>query len=165
MNETSRDKTARKPRVAVVFGGRSSEHGISCVTAGSVLAAIDRDAYDVVPVGIATDGRWVLEADEPARLAIRGNDLPEVDADRSPVALMGATTGTDLVVTDPARAGLANDGKPRSSTRVRTPIGSCSHSVRVTTMPGVTGRPAACSTTFMNALSIPTAEARTPEPT
>ena len=102
MNDTSRDKTARKPRVAVVFGGRSSEHGISCVTAGSVLAAIDRDAYDVVPVGIATDGRWVLEADEPARLAIRGNDLPEVDAERSPVALMGATTGTDLVVTDPA---------------------------------------------------------------
>ncbi|TGN66313.1 D-alanine--D-alanine ligase [Nocardioides eburneiflavus] len=106
MNDTSPDRTAdahgRKPRVAVVFGGRSSEHGISCVTAGSVLAAIDREAYDVVPVGIATDGRWVLEADEPGRLAIRGNDLPEVDADRSPVALMGATTGTDLVVTEPA---------------------------------------------------------------
>ena len=101
MNDTSPDKT-RKPRVAVVFGGRSSEHGISCVTAGSVLAAIDREAYDVVPVGIATDGRWVLEADEPARLAIRGSDLPEVDAGRSPVALMGATTGTDLVVTEPS---------------------------------------------------------------
>ena len=92
----------RKPRVALVFGGRSSEHGISCVTAGSVLAAIDRDAYDVVPVGIATDGRWVLEADEPGRLAIRGNDLPEVDSAGSPVALMGATTGTDLVVAEPS---------------------------------------------------------------
>ncbi|WP_210648673.1 D-alanine--D-alanine ligase family protein [Nocardioides sp. SYSU D00065] len=102
MNETSSGGTARKPRVAVVFGGRSSEHGISCVTAGSVLAAIDREAYDVVPVGIATDGRWVLEADEPARLAIRGNDLPEVDAARSPVALMGAASGTDLVVTEPS---------------------------------------------------------------
>jgi D-alanine-D-alanine ligase len=44
----------------------------------------------------------VLEADEPTRLAIRGSDLPEVDADRSPVALMGATTGTDLVVTEPS---------------------------------------------------------------
>ena len=50
-----------KKRVAVVFGGRSSEHAISCVTAGSVLKAIDRTAYDVVPIGIATDGRWVLE--------------------------------------------------------------------------------------------------------
>ena len=99
MNETTPHET-RKPRVAVVFGGRSSEHGISCVTAGSVLSAIDREAYDVVPVGIATDGRWVLEADEPARLAIRGNDLPEVDAAGSTVALMGAATGTELVVTD-----------------------------------------------------------------
>ncbi len=101
MDETS-PSGRRKPRVAVVFGGRSSEHGISCVTAGSVLAAIDREAYDVVPVGIATDGRWVLEADEPTRLAIRGTELPEVDAGRSPVALMGAGSGTDLVVTQPS---------------------------------------------------------------
>ena len=99
MNKTTPSETTRKPRVAVVFGGRSSEHGISCVTAGSVLAAIDRDAYDVVPVGIARDGRWVLEADEPGRLAIRGSDLPTVDGDRSPIALMGGATGTDLVVT------------------------------------------------------------------
>lgn len=103
MNETSPDKTGRKPRVAVVFGGRSSEHGISCVTAGSVLAAIDRDTYDVVPVGIATDGRWVLESDETSRLAIRGSTLPEVDPARSPVALMGAATGTDLVLAEPAQ--------------------------------------------------------------
>ena len=102
MNETSPDRSGRKPRVAVVFGGRSSEHGISCVTAGSVLAAIDRDAYDVVPVGIARDGRWVLEADEPGRLAIRGSDLPTVDGGRSPIALMGGATGTDLVVTEAA---------------------------------------------------------------
>lgn len=102
MNDTSPHKTGRKPRVAVVFGGRSSEHGISCVTAGSVLAAIDREAYDVVPVGIATDGRWVLEADEPERLAIRGAVLPEVDAERATVALMGAVSGTDLVVTEPS---------------------------------------------------------------
>ena len=99
MNKTTPSETTRKPRVAVVFGGRSSEHGISCVTAGSVLAAIDRDVYDVVPVGIARDGRWVLEADEPGRLAIRGSDLPTVDGDRSPIALMGGATGTDLVVT------------------------------------------------------------------
>ena len=59
---------SRKPRVAVVFGGRSSEHAISCVTAGSVLQAIDRSAYDVVPIGIATDGRWVLESGDLERL-------------------------------------------------------------------------------------------------
>ena len=58
-----------KKRVAVVFGGRSSEHAISCVTAGSVLQAIDRTAYDVVPIGIATDGRWVLESGDPETAA------------------------------------------------------------------------------------------------
>lgn len=80
--------TGRPIRVALVFGGRSSEHAISCVTAGSVLAAIDRDKYDVVPVGIAADGRWVLEADDPARLRINGPDeLPAVDAERDPAVL------------------------------------------------------------------------------
>ena len=50
----------RKIRVAVVFGGRSAEHAVSCASAGLFLAAIDRDKYDVVPIGIARDGRWVL---------------------------------------------------------------------------------------------------------
>ena len=93
----------RKPRVAVVFGGRSSEHGISCVTAGSVLQAIDREKYDVVPVGIATDGRWVLESGDPDRLRIESADkLPTVDGTGATIALAQATGSTDLVVQDPA---------------------------------------------------------------
>ena len=83
MNEPTPGES-RKPRVAVVFGGRSSEHGISCVTAGSVLQAIDREMYDVVPVGIATDGRWVLESGDPDRLRIESADkLPTVDGTRA----------------------------------------------------------------------------------
>lgn len=98
MNEPS-----RKPRVAVVFGGRSSEHAISCVTAGSVLAAIDRDAYDVVPIGIATDGRWVLESGDPDRLRIEGPErLPHVDGDRATIALAPQSDSTGLVVTEPS---------------------------------------------------------------
>jgi D-alanine-D-alanine ligase len=94
----------RKPRVAVVFGGRSSEHAISCVTAGSVLAAIDRERYDVVPIGIATDGRWVLESGDPDRLRISGPDqLPEVDGDRAAIALAPDRATTDLVVTEPSQ--------------------------------------------------------------
>lgn len=92
--------THRRPRVAVVFGGRSSEHGVSCVTAGSVLAAIDPEQYDVVPVGIATDGRWVLESSDTARLAISGRELPHVDGDRAGVALLRDQSATDLVVAD-----------------------------------------------------------------
>src|SRR6478735_9230053 len=94
----------RKPRVAVVFGGKSSEHAISCVTAGSVLAAIDRDAYDVVPIGIATDGRWVLESGDPDRLRIEAPDrLPEVDGSRATVALAPEAASTGLVVTEPSQ--------------------------------------------------------------
>lgn len=77
-----------RPRVAVLFGGRSSEHAISCVTAGSVLQAIDRERYDVVPIGITRDGRWVLESDDTSRLAIEGRAaLPEVDGSRDVVAI------------------------------------------------------------------------------
>lgn len=94
----------RKPRVAIVFGGRSSEHAISCVTAGSVLEAIDRTAYDVIPVGIAPDGRWVLESGDTDRLQIKGPDqLPSVDGDRATIALLREAGSTDLVVHEPSQ--------------------------------------------------------------
>ena len=69
----------RKTRVAVVFGGRSTEHAVSCIGAGNILSAIDRDKYEVVPVGITTDGRWVLAQDDPARLAITDGRMPSVE--------------------------------------------------------------------------------------
>ena len=75
----SPEQPPRKPRVAVVFGGRSSEHGISMVTAGAVLRAIDRTKYDVLPIGITRDGRWVLTADEPERMAITERRTPDVE--------------------------------------------------------------------------------------
>lgn len=101
-NAASATPETRKPRIAVVFGGRSSEHAISCVTAGSVLKALDPDRYDVVPVGITTDGRWVLESGDPERLAITAADkLPEVDPTRSTVSLANDSTSSQLVVTEP----------------------------------------------------------------
>ena len=60
---------SRRPRVAIVFGGRSSEHAVSCATAAGVLRAIDRRKYDIVPIGISRDGQWVLVA--PAARAVR----------------------------------------------------------------------------------------------
>lgn len=69
----------RKPRVAVVYGGRSSEHGISVVTAGAVLRAIDRTKYDLLPIGITRDGRWALTADDPERMAIVDRQPPSVE--------------------------------------------------------------------------------------
>jgi D-alanine-D-alanine ligase len=92
----------RKTRVAVVFGGRSTEHAISCVSAGSILAALDPDEYEVVPVGITRTGRWVLTSGDPAQLAISGRQLPEVTADAgSAVVLTGDAAEHGLIVLDP----------------------------------------------------------------
>jgi D-alanine-D-alanine ligase len=94
----------RKIRVAVVFGGRSTEHGISCLSAGSVLAHLDSDRYEVVPVGITRDGAWVLGNDDPQRLAISDRKEPEVTSGAA-VALPGDPTRHDLVLLEPGRGG------------------------------------------------------------
>jgi D-alanine-D-alanine ligase len=70
--------------VAVVFGGQGPEHPVSCMGAGTVLTTLDRDRYEVVPIGILPDGRWVLTRDEPERLAISGRTLPSVAAVAGP---------------------------------------------------------------------------------
>jgi len=68
---------SQKLRVGIVFGGRSGEHEVSLASAASVLAAIDRSRFDVLPIGIAKDGRWLVGGDplralgdEAARLAL-----------------------------------------------------------------------------------------------
>ena len=96
---------AGRVRVAVVFGGRSGEHAISCVSAGSVLANLDRERFDVVPVGITPDGAWVVGADDPRELAIDDRTLPSVDASRPALALPGDPTRGGLLVLEPGRAG------------------------------------------------------------
>lgn len=53
----------KKLRIGVLFGGRSGEHEISLLSAASVLRAIDRKKYEVVPIGIGKDGRWVTASD------------------------------------------------------------------------------------------------------
>ncbi|MFB8101410.1 MULTISPECIES: D-alanine--D-alanine ligase family protein [Streptomyces] len=90
----SPEQQRRKPRVAVVFGGRSSEHGISVVTAGAVMKAIDRTKYDVLPIGITTDGRWALTADEPERMAITDRKVPDV-------AQLAESEGSVVLSVDP----------------------------------------------------------------
>lgn len=64
-------------RVAVIFGGRSAEHEISCVTAGSVIAALDPERFDVLPIGITPAGRWVRG--DARALVMRGRELPRVE--------------------------------------------------------------------------------------
>ncbi|HEY6493872.1 MAG TPA: D-alanine--D-alanine ligase family protein [Trebonia sp.] len=97
--------SARKVRVAVIFGGRSAEHAVSCASAGLVLGAIDRDRYEVVPIGIARDGRWVLTSGDPARLALTSGSSPSVEAVATPgvsVTPAAGPAGGALVFSGPA---------------------------------------------------------------
>jgi D-alanine-D-alanine ligase len=113
-----------KTRVGILFGGRSGEHEVSLLSAASVLNAIDKAKYKVVPIGITKDGRW-LTAEHAERL-LKGKAPADKHADKSvaatpatqlragdPEATPGATvlaTGASVVVPpEPARreAGLA----------------------------------------------------------
>ncbi|WP_256841336.1 D-alanine--D-alanine ligase family protein [Ornithinimicrobium cryptoxanthini] len=89
--------------VALVFGGRSAEHAISCATAASVLRAIDRDRYDVVPIGITREGQWVQVADDPAALEITSGRLPEVPDTGNTVVLPLGTGSNTVTVTPPGQ--------------------------------------------------------------
>jgi D-alanine-D-alanine ligase len=60
---------AKKIRVGVLFGGRSGEHEVSLLSAASILKAIDRNKFDVVPIGITKEGRWLAAADATGLLA------------------------------------------------------------------------------------------------
>ncbi|WFE27298.1 D-alanine--D-alanine ligase [Solwaraspora sp. WMMD791] len=95
--------SVRKTRVAIVFGGRSTEHAISCVSAGSILAALDTDEYEIVPVGITRAGRWVLTSGDGSQLAITDRQLPEItDRSGAAVVLPADPTGNGIMVLDPA---------------------------------------------------------------
>lgn len=87
---------SERVRVAVVFGGRSSEHAISCVSAGSILRNLDPQRFDVVAVGITPQGSWVLTDGNPDALAISNRQLPGV-SDESGTAL--------ALPADPQRSG------------------------------------------------------------
>ncbi|WP_277211724.1 D-alanine--D-alanine ligase family protein [Isoptericola croceus] len=104
MSETQPSAPARKPRVALLFGGRSGEHAISAATAAGVLGAIDRSAYDVVPVGITRAGRWVVAEDRAERWQITDGRLPEVTADDGAEVVLSLTSGeSSLRVLEPGQ--------------------------------------------------------------
>lgn len=67
-----------KHTVAVLFGGRSSEHSVSAVTAQGVLREIDRERFNVIPVGITREGMFVLEQDDAEKYAFDADAMPEV---------------------------------------------------------------------------------------
>jgi D-alanine-D-alanine ligase len=87
-------------RVAVVYGGRSSEHGISVVSAGAVINALDPDRYEVVPVGITPAGGWVLTEGDSSGMQITGRTVPSV-SEGTAVVLPADPTAKGLVTVEP----------------------------------------------------------------
>jgi len=74
-----------RTRIAVVYGGRSSEHSISCISAGAIRRALDPLRYDVIPIGISRDGGWYLQHTDPQELRIIDGVLPHVHPNENPV--------------------------------------------------------------------------------
>lgn len=101
----------KKLRVGILFGGRSGEHEISLLSAASVFKAIDKDKYEVVPIGITKDGRWLTASDaermlngntgEGARATLRAGD-PET----TPAAAVLQNGESVVVPPEPHKVGM-----------------------------------------------------------
>src|SRR5713226_797346 len=111
-----------KLRVGILFGGRSGEHEVSLLSAASVLSAIDKTKYEVVPIGITKDGRWLTAEhaerllkgnnEEQADKSVRSTQAPQLragDPEATPGAAVLARGESVVVPPEPARreAGLA----------------------------------------------------------
>ncbi|MBT1166391.1 D-alanine--D-alanine ligase family protein [Bifidobacterium simiarum] len=86
-----------KKRIVVLYGGRADEHPISCISAASVLNAIDTDRFEPIPVGITKDGKWIVNGEDPRGWSLDNGVMPEVTI----------TEGSKMVVLDVA---LGQDG-------------------------------------------------------
>ena len=99
MTESIRTRVNGRVRVAVVFGGSSGEHAVSCLTAAGVVSALDPDRYDVVGIGITRAGRWVLvEPPVIAAMAVQDGKLPELTDDTGEAMLMRGPVGSEIAV-------------------------------------------------------------------
>jgi len=95
--------TGRKRRVAVLFGGRSAEHEISCVSARSVIDALDPESVEAVPIGITRDGSWHLLPGPPALPGETGRMTEILAAAGSAVELAVESGSSELVAADGSR--------------------------------------------------------------
>ena len=89
----------KKLRIGVIFGGRSGEHEVSLRSAESIINSIDKSKYEVVPIGITKEGRWLTSGSAAAML---------------PEAVMGSATRQQVaIIGDPTRQGLTQLGEGR----------------------------------------------------
>ncbi len=118
---------AKKLRVGILFGGRSGEHEVSLLSAASILKAIDRRKFDVAPIGITKEGRWLAAAD--AHGLLEGNDgavarrLRAGDPEATPGAKLLHEGIPTLMTPEPVSApALASTGSKGQSLDVVFPV-------------------------------------------
>ena len=75
---SSNSSSADRISVAVIYGGASPEHSVSCVSAGAIMDHLDEDRFRVVPIGITKDGVWTVGTRETDTLRTKGRTMPEV---------------------------------------------------------------------------------------
>ena len=112
MTKKKRKQQKKKLRVGILFGGRSGEHEVSLLSAASILNAIDRTKYDVIPIGITKQGRWIA-SDEATRF-LAGNTRPapvlgKSDSESAKTRSVQLSPSADLAVQN---ATLAQQNSP-----------------------------------------------------
>ncbi len=85
-----------KIRLAILYGGRSAEHEVSVVSARSMMAAIDRAKYEMVPIAITKAGRWQLPSRPPEALPAAPGALPATGDDGRDISLVRESGETSL---------------------------------------------------------------------
>ncbi|WP_186242361.1 D-alanine--D-alanine ligase family protein [Mycobacterium simulans] len=98
------DRRGERIRVAVVFGGRSNEHAISCVSASSILRNLDSQRFEVIAIGITPEGSWVLTDGDPDALAITNRQLPAVSSESGTELALPFSVPVSMPA-DPVRGG------------------------------------------------------------
>jgi D-alanine-D-alanine ligase len=101
--------TKRKIRVGILFGGRSGEHEVSLTSAQGIMKAIDKDKYEVVPIGITKEGRWMVGGD-PMQALRAAVDLPPALAALADA--QAAAPQTVLVPMEPSHTALTTVTAP-----------------------------------------------------
>src|SRR5580692_8998992 len=95
----------KKLRVGILFGGRSGEHEVSLLSAASVLHAIDKNKYEVVPIGITKDGRWLTAEHAEnllqGKIVLESRQLRAGDPNTTPAAAVLARGESVIVPPEP----------------------------------------------------------------
>lgn len=101
--------TQKKLRIGLIFGGRSGEHEVSLASAQSVMANLDRNKYDVVPIAIDKSGSWLLGV-EPARLQAAERSLDATDLEATTAVTLTGDPNLRRLIPVQGREQLADNG-------------------------------------------------------